>query len=537
MVIRTPINPSLADENVVVTRPVSPDQAEILSPDALRFVAELVRRFGHTRDELMKLRDIRQREIDAGNFPGFLRETEHIRKSHWQVSPTPADLRERRVELTGPVDRRTIVNGLNSGADIFVADIEDSCSPTWYNCVQGQVNLRDAARSDIGYTGPDGRYHGLKARPATIIVRPRGWHMDEKHFRVDDEVVPAALFDFGLYFFHNAAAMHRRRTGPYFYLPKLESHLEARLWNDVFVHAQDALGLPRGATRATVLIETVLAAFEMDEILYELREHSAGLNFGRWDYVFSFAKRFRNHADFALPNLRSLTMERHFLSACSDLLVQTSHRRGVHALGGLATHVPVKDDPMASAMALKAVHEDKLREAGAGHDGSWVAHPGLVPLARSAFDASFKAPNQIGRRRDDVVVGEADLLTAPLGDITESGLRENLYMGIRYLEAWLRGRGYIVLNHVLVDAATAEIARAQVWQWLRHGAELEDGTIIDRRLVSQIMSEEMMQIRERVRGDDWDNGRFDLAAKLFARAITSEEFIEFLPAFAYDYLD
>jgi len=531
------VNPSLVDEHVVVTKPVSPEQAEILAPEALRFVASLARRFNHTRSQLLKLRDIRQREIDAGNFPDFLRETEHIRKSHWQVARVPSDLSERRVELTGPVVRRMVVNALNSGASVFVADLEDSNSPTWHNCVQGQVNLREAVQRTISYTGPDGRHHGLKKRTATVMVRPRGWHLNEKHVRVDNEAVPAALFDFGLYFFNNAAHLIARGSGPYFYLPKLESHLEARLWNDVFVYAQKALGLPHGSVRATVLIETVLAAFEMDEILYELRDHSAGLNCGRWDYIFNFVKRFRNHADFVLPNRGTLTMERHFLSACSDLLIHTCHRRGVHAMGGRAAHVPIKDDPMASAIALKVVHEDKLREASAGHDGAWVNHPGLVPLARSAFDAAFKSPNQITRRRDDVVVSAADLLNVPLGDVTEAGLRENIHVGIHYVEAWLRGQGYLLVNHVLEDAATAEISRAQIWQWLRHGTRLNDGRVVNRKLVSAIISEEMMHIREAVRGDAWDNGRFDLAAKLFARTITSEEFVEFMPAFAYDYLD
>jgi malate synthase len=537
MVVQTPVNPSLTDERVVVTRPVTPEHAEILTPDALRFVAGLARRFAHARNQLLKLRDIRQREIDAGHFPDFLRETEHIRSSHWQVERVPATLRERRIELIGPVDRRTVVNALNSDADVFVADFEDGFSPVWHMCVQGQANLRAAIRGTLTYVGTDGRRHGFDAPAPAIMVRPRGWYLDETRVRVDDEPVPAALFDFGLYIFHNATALGERGAGPFFYLPKLESHLEARLWNDVFLYAQEALGLPIGTIRATVLIETVLAVFEMDEILFELRDHSAGLNFGRWDFVFNFAKRFRNHPEFVLPDRDNLDMDAGFLRACNDLLVQTCHRRGVQAIGGHTPVVPVKDDPMASAMALKAVHEAKLREAGAGLDGTWVAHPGLVRPARSAFDAARAAPEAIGRRRDDVRVRSADLLEPPVGAISEAGLRASISLSIRYLEAWLRGNGYVRVDHVVEDTATAEIARTQVWQWLRHRSTLEDGTVVTRRLVSGFVSDEMMRIREEVRGEAWDNSRFDLAAKLFARSITSGEFVEFLPALAADYLD
>jgi len=443
--INVMVNPSLTDDGIVITRDVNPEQAEILSPGALRFVAALARRFNPTRSELLKLRSIRQKEIDAGKFPTFREETKHIRDAGWQVAPIPADLVDRRVEITGPVDRKMVINALNSGANMFMADFEDSNSPTWENCVQGQVNLRDAVMGTIMYENPEGKRYKLNEKRATLLVRPRGWHLDERHMRVDGESVAAALFDFGLFFYHNAQNQIQQGTGPYFYLPKLESHLEARLWNDIFVFAQDECRVEQGTIRATVLIETILAAFEMDEILYELRKHSSGLNCGRWDYIFSFIKRFRNNADFLLPDRASVTMDRHFLDSYVRLLIKTCHRRGVHAMGGMAAQIPIKDDAEANERAMQKVRDDKTREVEAGHDGTWVAHPGLIETARDAFLAYTRSPNQISRGREDVDVTAEDLLTVPEGEITEAGLRTNINVGILYLESWLKGNGCVPL--------------------------------------------------------------------------------------------
>jgi malate synthase len=530
-------NPSLPDEDIAITHPVEGEQLEILSPDALRFVADLVRRFRATRDELLKLRMIRQREIDAGVYPDFLPETESIRSADWRVAPIPDQLKDRRVEITGPVDRKTVINALNSGANVYMADFEDSNSPTWFNCVQGQVNLRDAVRGTISYTSPDGKDYRLADRTATLLVRPRGWHLDERHMRVDGEAVPAALFDFGLFFYHNAVALIEKGSGPYFYLSKLESHLEARLWNDVFERAQGALGIPRGTIRATVLIETILSAFEMDEILYELRDHSAGLNCGRWDYIFSFIKRFRRHADFLLPDRAQVTMQRHFLSSYVALLIKTCHRRGIHAMGGMAAQIPIKDDPAANEAALQKVREDKLREVRAGHDGTWVAHPGLVGVAKDVFDEGMKSLNQISLSRNGIHVTPGDLLEVPDGEVTEQGLRTNINVGVLYLESWLRGNGCVPLYNLMEDAATAEISRAQVWQWVRHGARLSDGRAVTRELVRTTIEEELSSIARSVGGKVFREGKFDLAAKLFSEMMMDDEFAEFMPLVAYDYLD
>jgi malate synthase len=534
---RTLLNPSIADEGIVVTRTVDAGQAEILCADAVRFVADLARRFSARRDELLKLRVIRQREIDSGRFPDFLPETKAVREADWKVAPIPADLMDRRVEITGPVDRKMVINALNSGASTYMADFEDSNSPTWDNCVTGQVNLRDAVRGTIEFTSPDGKHYALNGTTATLIVRPRGWHLDERHMKVDGMVVPAGLFDFGLFFFHNAEALIERGSGPYFYLPKMESHLEARLWNDVFVHAQDALGVPRGSIRATVLIETILAAFEMDEILYELRDHSAGLNCGRWDYIFSFIKRFRGHPAFVLPDRALVTMDRDFLKAYVDLLIRTCHRRGIHAMGGMAAQIPIKNDAAANEAAIEKVRSDKLREVRAGHDGTWVAHPGLVGVAREIFDAHMKTPNQIRIARDDVRVGPADLLRVPTGEITEKGLRTNINVGVLYLESWLRGSGCVPLYNLMEDAATAEISRSQVWQWIRHGARMNDGRTVTRDLVHATLAEEMARIRAGVGESAYAAGRYDTASKLFAEMMTSEEFAEFMPSLAYQFLE
>jgi len=534
---RSPFNLSTMEEGIAITRPAGAVETEILTPEAVRFVADLARRFSGRRDQLLKLRAIRQHEIDSGHFPDFLAETAEIRAADWRVGAIPRDLMDRRVEITGPCDRKMVINALNSGANTYMADFEDSNSPTWENCITGQANLRDAARGVIEYTSPEGKQYRLNSSVATLIVRPRGWHLDERHMRVNGGVVPASLFDFGLFFFHNAAKLVERGSGPYFYLPKMESHLEARLWNDVFVHAQNELGIPRGTIRATVLIETILAAFEMDEILYELREHSAGLNCGRWDYIFSFIKRFRNHPTFVLPDRAQVTMDRDFLKAYVDLLIKTCHRRGAHAMGGMAAQIPIKNDADANDAALRKVRADKLREVRAGHDGTWVAHPGLVPVAKEVFDEHMPTPNQIHLQRDDVSIAQTDLLKVPLGEITENGLRTNVNVGVLYLESWLRGQGCVPLYNLMEDAATAEISRAQVWQWVRHGAHLSDGRRITPELVHQILDEEMARIRASVGDTRFIADRYDTAAKLFAGIMTSDEFAEFMPSLAYELLD
>jgi malate synthase len=496
---------------------------EVLTPEAVAFVEDLHRRFNSTRLERLAHREVRQAQIDAGAFPDFLPETAAVREADWTVAPIPPDLQDRRVEITGPADRKMVINALNSGANVFMADFEDANSPTWSNNLEGQVNLQDAIRRTIGYDAPNGKHYELEDKTATLLVRPRGWHLVEKHMLVDGEPVSASLFDFGLYFFHNHAALKAAGTGPYFYLPKMESHLEARLWNDVFNHAQDALGVPRGTIRATVLIETILAAFEMDEILYELREHSSGLNCGRWDYIFSFIKRFRNHREFVLPDRAQVTMTCHFLDSYVQLLIKTCHRRGIHAMGGMAAQIPIRNDEAANAAALEKVRLDKLREVKAGHDGTWVAHPGLIPIAKAVFDELMPAPNQIFRKRDDVHVTAADLLEVPNGDTTEQGVRVNIDVGIQYLEAWLQGNGCVPIYNLMEDAATAEISRTQVWQWVKHGARLNDGRTVTADFVRQTI--------RKIRPQE------TLATKLFQEMMTSAEFPEFLTLVAYDHID
>ena len=528
---------STADAGIEVRGPVSGAQAAILSQDALRFVATLARRFDARRRELLAARRRRQQEIQGGRMPDFLAETRPLREREWTVAPIPRDLQDRRVEITGPVDRKMVINALNSGASVYMADFEDAHAPTWANTLEGQVNLRDAVRGTIDYTSPEGKRYGLGEKVATLVVRPRGWHLVEKHLVVDGQPVSGSLFDFGLFLYHNAAALIAKGTGPYFYLPKLESHLEARLWNDVFVAAQDALGIPRGTIRATVLIETILAAFETDEILWELRDHSAGLNCGRWDYIFSFIKKFRHRPDFVLPDRASVTMDRPFLHAYVERVIRSCHRRGIHAMGGMAAQVPIKHDAAANAAALDKVRQDKLREVRAGHDGTWVAHPGLVPVALEAFDAAMPTANQIARRLDDVSVTAAELLAVPAGDVTERGLRTNVDVGIQYLEAWLRGTGCVPIYNLMEDAATAEISRTQVWQWVRHGARLADGRRVTPELVRATIAQELDKIRGLLGPARFDGGRFDLAARLFDQMMTGTDFAEFLTLVAYDYLD
>src|SRR6267378_2876602 len=512
-----------------VHAPHEPGSAEILTTDARRFLTTLAGAFEPRRQELLTRRAERQRRLAAGELPDFLPATRHIRDAAWAVAPIPADLTDRRVEITGPVDRKMIINALNSGARVYMADFEDSNAPTWRNNLEGQMNIRDAVRGTITYASSEGKRYALAPVTATLMVRPRGWHLDEKHVTVDGRPISAALFDFGLCFFHNAAALIAKGSGPYFYLPKLESHLEARLWNDVFVTAQEALGIPRGTIRATVLIETILAAFEMDEILYELRDHSAGLNCGRWDYIFSFIKKFRSRPNYVLPDRARVTMDRHFLKSYVDLLIRSCHRRGIHAMGGMAAQIPIKGDAAANTKALDKVWQDKIREVHAGHDGTWVAHPGLVPVASGAF-ASLAASHQLSVLREDVHVAPRDLLTVPDGEITEAGLRTNVDVGIQYLESWLRGVGCVPIYNLMEDAATAEISRSQVWQWVCHGARLSDGRAVTQQLVAAIVAEEMDQ--KHLQG-----GKFELAARLFNQLMTGSEFPEFLTLVAYEHLD
>jgi malate synthase len=510
---------------------------EILTSEAQALLQELHRRFDSRRRELLERRVVRQQEIDSGKLPDFLPETREIRESEWTVAPIPKDLLDRRTEITGPTDRKMVINALNSGASMFMADFEDANSPTSRNVIEGQKNLRDAIRREISFTGPEGKQYKLNEKTAVLLVRPRGWHLVEKHWKVDGQPISGGMFDFALYMFHNAAELLRRGSGPYFYLPKLESHLEARLWNDVFVFTQDYLGIPQGSVRATVLIETILGAFEMHEILWELRGHSAGLNCGRWDYIFSFIKKFRNRPDFMLPNRAQVTMTVPFLAAYVDLLIQTCHKRNIHAMGGMAAQIPIKNDPAANDAALEKVRLDKLREVKAGHDGTWVAHPGLVATAKQVFDEYMPQPNQIDRKREDVHVTAKDLLAIPQGTITEDGLRLNVDVGIQYLEAWLRGNGAVPIYNLMEDAATAEISRAQVWQWLKHGAKLEDGRPVTPELVKQTISNVLEHLRSMVGADRFAKGKYQLAAQLFEKMMLSGEFNEFLTLPAYEYLD
>jgi len=512
--------------------------AEVLTPLALQLLAHLHRRFDARRRELLAARAQRQQELDAGAMPQFLPETAEVRAGDWRIGAVPADLQDRRVEITGPVERKMIINALNAPVRCFMADFEDSCSPTWENIVRGQVNLFDAIRRTISHTDPaTGRIYRLAERTATLIVRPRGWHLPEKHVLVNGEPVSGALFDFAVYLANNHEALTRAGTGPYFYLPKLESHREARLWNDVFVAAQDALGIPRGTIKATVLIETILAAFEMDEILYELRDHCAGLNCGRWDYIFSFIKKFRNRPDFLLPDRGGVTMERHFLKSYVDLLIKTCHRRGAHAMGGMAAQIPIRDNREANEQAMARVRADKLREARAGHDGTWIAHPGLANIARDAFDSVMKGPNQLSVLRNEVVVRADDLLRVPEGAITEGGLRHCIRVGVQYIEAWLRGSGCVPLYNLMEDAATAEICRAQLWQCLRHGAQTDDGAPFTAERFDRLLTEEIDRIHDEVGPVRLLNGVFPTATRLFEQMTKQEQFDEFLTLPAYDLLD
>jgi len=523
--------------SLTLTVPLAPPYDEILSPAALDFLQGLAETFMPRRAELLTLRQARQARLQGGEKPTFLPETEAIRAGDWRVAPLPPDLLDRRVEITGPTERKMVINALNSGASTFMADFEDANSPTFDNLIQGQINLRDAVRRTITYTSPEGKAYRLNEQTAVLLVRPRGWHLEEKHLLLDGQALSGALFDFGLYFFHNVHALLERGTGPYFYLPKLESHLEARLWNDVFIWAQDRLNIPRGTIKATVLIETILASFEMDEILYELREHSAGLNCGRWDYIFSFIKKFHHDPAYILPDRAQVTMTVPFMRAYTLKVIQTCHRRGVHAMGGMAAQIPIKNDPTANEEALAKVRADKEREASDGHDGTWVAHPGLVPVAKEVFDRLMPAPNQIQRLREDVNISAEDLLAVPQGTITEKGVRWNMRVGLQYLEAWLGGNGCVPLYNLMEDAATAEICRAQLWQWFHHHARLDDGRVLDFSLFDSWLEEELDSIRVEIGAERFDSGHFARASQLFIEMTKAETFVEFLTLPAYDLLN
>ncbi len=511
----------------------SPEQgSDILTQDAIEFLAMLVRQFSRRREELLQRRALRQREIDSGVLPDFLPETEWIREGDWRIWPTPPDLQDRRVEITGPSgDTKMMINALNSGANTYMADFEDSQSPTWRQTLQGQINLRDAIEGTIGYVSPEGKTYSLNESVATLIVRPRGWHLLEKHVLIDGEPVSAALFDFAIFIFNNVERLLQNETAPYFYLPKMESHLEARLWNDVFRVTEEELGIPPGSVKATVLIETLPAAFEMDEILYELREHSSGLNCGRWDYIFSFIKKFSHDPRFMLPDRGAVTMDRAFLAAYANLLIRTCHRRGAHAMGGMSAYIPIKNDEEANSLAFGKVRADKEREVLLGHDGTWVAHPGLVQVAKEVFDSHMKGPNQIDKINRDMDITSSDLLRVPEGAITESGIRTNLSVGIQYLDAWLGGKGAVPIRNLMEDTATAEICRAQLWQWIRHGAVMSDGRRVTAELVRSLMRDELQVLAARAGAS-----QSEAAARLFEGLILSNEFEEFLTKVTYEEL-
>jgi malate synthase len=518
---------------IQVTAPLSEAHKTVLTEEAVAFLKKLASTFEPGRQKILAQRRERQARLDQGELPDFLPETEHIRKANWVVASIPADLMDRRVEITGPVDRKMIINALNSGANVFMADFEDSNSPTWANNLDGHINLRDAVNRTITYTSPEGKSYKLNEKIATLLVRPRGWHLEEKHFLVDGKPISGALFDFGLFFFHNAKSLLAHGTGPYFYLPKIESHQEARLWNDIFNFSQDYVGIPRGTVRATVLIETILAAFEMDEIMYELKEHSSGLNCGRWDYIFSFIKKFDLRPDFILPNRAEVTMTQHFLASYVALLIQQCHRRNAHAMGGMAAQIPIKNDPVANEQAMAKVREDKIREVKAGHDGTWVAHPGLVGVAKDIFDEYMKGPNQIHVKREDVHVTAKDLLEIPKGSITRQGLRWNIDVGLQYLASWLAGNGCVPIYNLMEDAATAEISRTQVWQWVKHGAKLDTGETVTAQMAKDTLAEVLDGIKGKMGEAKFNASTFPAAGKIMGELMTSPNFHEFLTLDAY----
>jgi malate synthase len=520
-------------QGIGISGPIGKEFAQILSPEAMGFVAKLHRKFESRRQELLARRAQRQKEFDAGAKPDLLKETQSIRDSEWRVASQPKDMLDRRVEITGPTDRKMVINALNSGASTFMADFEDANCPTWHNMIDGQINLRDAVRRTITFE-QNGKQYRLNDKTAVIIPRPRGWHLDEKHVTVDGKPVSGGIFDFALFFFHNAKELIKRGSGPYFYLPKMESHTEARLWNDIFVFSQSELGIPEGTVRATALIETVVAAFEMDEILYELRNHSAGLNIGRWDYIFSCIKKFRANKDFCLADRAQVTMTAPFMRAYALLLVKTCHRRGAPAMGGMAAQIPIKNDPAANEAAIEKVRQDKLREVTDGCDGTWVAHPGLVPVAKQVFDQHMPQPNQYTRQRADVNVTAKQLLDfQPERPITEAGLRNNISVGIQYLGAWLAGNGCVPVYNLMEDAATAEISRSQIWQWIRSPkGVLEDGRKVTAELFKKLLAEELAKVK-----NAGAEGQLDEAARLFERITTDDQYVEFLTLPAYELID
>jgi malate synthase len=523
---------------IEVVGKMKPLYAEILTEEALQFVEQLERRFGNRRRELLQNRKLRQDEMNNGVLPQYLPETETIRNGDWTIAPLPVDLLDRRVEITGPTDRKMVINALNSGAKVFMADCEDATSPTWENIIEGQINLRDAVDRTISFENPNGKIYVLNTETAVLMVRPRGLHLQEKHLLLEGRPISGSFLDFGMYFFHNVKELLARGTGPYFYLPKLESHLEARLWNDVFIYAQDALGVPKGTIKATVLVETIMAAFEINEILYELKDHSAGLNCGRWDYIFSYIKKLRQQENVILPDRSQVTMTVPFMRAYSLLTIQTCHRRNAPAIGGMAAQIPVRNNPKANEEAFNKVRADKEREARDGHDGTWVAHPGLVPVALEAFNREMTDANQIhSKRLEDLHVTAEQLLEVPAGTITESGVRMNINVGIQYVASWLSGRGAAPIYNLMEDAATAEISRAQLWQWIRHPKGiLEDGRKVTTEMYQQFKLEELEKIAIEIGQEAFVKGRFDDAEKLFDRLILENEFIEFLTLPGYEIL-
>lgn len=515
---------------------ITPEVKEILTSDAIQFILKLHKLFNTRRLELLVRRERKQQDINSGIMPNFLEETRAIREDNWTVASPPNDLTDRRVQITGSVNKGTIVNDLNSGANVFIADFEDSHSPTWNNIIEGQVNLKDAIEGTITYTNPETeKFYKLKEKTATLMVRPRGWHLDEKHFLIDGEYVSASLFDFGLFFFHNAQKLIYKGSGPYFYLPKIENHLEARLWNDVFVFAEEELGIPAGTIKATVIIETILAAFEMDEILFELKDHSAGLSCGGWDYLFSFIKKFRNHPKFIFPDREQVLTTSHCMQSYSLLLIKTCHKRKAHAIGGMVTQTFPKNNPGANAEALKKVITDSVIEANHGYDGTQVMDPDLVPIVKEIFDKCLPHANQITTKREDVNISAEDILALPIGTITREGLKTNIDVGIQYIEEWLRGNGSVSIYNLLEDAATAEISRTQVWQWLRnHNSALEDGSGISDELYSSILTEQLKKIRKMVGEERFNKGAYRLAAEVFDSLVREEAFTEFLTLKTYE---
>ncbi len=522
-------------EGLEIQGNITPEYAEILTPEALAFVVKLQRTFNKRRLELLAVRAERQKQIDAGQLPDFLPETKAVREGEWVAAPIPADIQDRRVEITGPVDRKMIINALNSGAKVFMADFEDSNSPTWSNNIEGQINLRDANKTTITYTNPEnGKSYKLNDKVAVLFVRPRGWHLPEKHVKVDGELMSGSLFDFGLYFYHNVKQLIANGSGPYFYLPKMESHLEARLWNEVFVLAQQELGIPQGTIKATVLIETITATFELHEIIYELREHMCGLNCGRWDYIFSYIKKFRNLDGFVLPERGQVTMAVPFMASYSKLVIQTCHKRRVHAMGGMSAFIPIKGNEAANNAAVDKVRQDKVREATNGHDGTWVAHPGLVQVAMDVFNEHMTTPNNYSIKREGEVYTQNELLEVPAGTITEAGLRMNINVGILYIESWLRGVGAAAIHNLMEDAATAEISRTQIWQWIKNGSKLDDGRTITYELFKELLPSELESVKAYVGEAAYNTATMKRAIDMFDSLIQQGDYKEFLTLPAYE---